>query len=157
MRKWQFSALGPRFLTFIRPPRRYVPLFPKSAAFSSSASPFKEPGPLYDVDNEYDEDDEYYGSPNQQAKRVAVLGGGITGLVAAHELANQLPNAKITLYEATKKLGGWIDTERIEVDDGHILFEWGPRTLRSDMRTTGHNSRWTVELVSLMLFVILLH
>ena len=67
---------------------------------------------------------------NPDAKDVAVLGGGITGLATAFELARILPNAKITIYETAKKLGGWMDSEIVPVRDGEVLFEWGPRTLR---------------------------
>ncbi|KAG9640064.1 Protoporphyrinogen oxidase, partial [Aureobasidium melanogenum] len=61
---------------------------------------------------------------------VAVLGGGITGLATAHYLAQSNPNRKITIYESSPRLGGWLHTEKVEIDDGHILFEKGPRTLR---------------------------
>ncbi|KAH0194827.1 Protoporphyrinogen oxidase, partial [Aureobasidium melanogenum] len=61
---------------------------------------------------------------------VAVLGGGITGLATAHYLAQSNPNRKVTIYESSPRLGGWLHTEKVEIDDGHILFEKGPRTLR---------------------------
>ncbi|KAG9694699.1 Protoporphyrinogen oxidase, partial [Aureobasidium melanogenum] len=61
---------------------------------------------------------------------IAVLGGGITGLATAHYLARSNPNRKITIYESSPRLGGWLHTEKVEIDDGHILFEKGPRTLR---------------------------
>ncbi len=63
-------------------------------------------------------------------KDVAVLGGGITGLATAFELSRKLPDAKITIYEAAKKLGGWMESEVVPVGDGEVIFEWGPRTLR---------------------------
>ncbi|KAK4153078.1 hypothetical protein C8A00DRAFT_43958 [Chaetomidium leptoderma] len=46
---------------------------------------------------------------------IAVLGGGLTGLSTAWHLMRLLPTAKITLYEASERLGGWIDTETAEV------------------------------------------
>lgn len=61
---------------------------------------------------------------------IAVLGGGITGLASAFYLTKELPNAKITLYEASDRLGGWLQTKYVDVGDGTILFEQGPRTLR---------------------------
>lgn len=63
-------------------------------------------------------------------KKIAVLGGGITGLTSAFYLSKNSPNAHITLYEKTSRLGGWIDSERVQVDGGEILFEHGPHTLR---------------------------
>lgn len=41
--------------------------------------------------------------------RVAVIGGGITGLAAAHALATE-PHAEVDLYEASPRVGGLIDT-----------------------------------------------
>lgn len=63
-------------------------------------------------------------------RRFAVLGGGITGLSSAHYLAQELPNAKITIYESRDKLGGWLKSKYVDVKNGKILFEQGPRTLR---------------------------
>lgn len=76
-------------------------------------------------------------SPNPHAQNIAILGGGITGLATAYNLANEIPNAKITIYEAQDRLGGWIESEHVEVDGGKVLFEWGPRTLRPDLRGSG--------------------
>ena len=75
--------------------------------------------------------------PNPKAKDVAVLGGGITGLATAFELSRTLPNAKITIYEAANRLGGWLDSEMVRVDGGQVLFEWGPRTLRNTLDGSG--------------------
>ncbi len=82
--------------------------------------------------------------PNSRAKNVAVVGGGITGLAAAYNLTKALPNAKVTLFEAKKKLGGWLDSELLSVEDGKVLFEWGPRTIRYDGAGA---ARYTAELV----------
>ncbi|PNY27109.1 Protoporphyrinogen oxidase [Tolypocladium capitatum] len=70
------------------------------------------------------------------AGRIAVVGGGLTGLTTAYYLAKQLPaSAKITLYEASDRLGGWIRTDRVPVavdgTRGTVSFERGPRTLSS--------------------------
>ena len=67
---------------------------------------------------------------------IAVVGGGLTGLTTAYYLAKRLPpTAKITLYESSNRLGGWIDTERVEVDvldkQGMVNFERGPRSMVS--------------------------
>ena len=45
-------------------------------------------------------------------KRVVVIGGGITGLTAAERLVALLPGARVTLLEASERLGGVIQTER---------------------------------------------
>ncbi|CAG8549552.1 4864_t:CDS:2 [Ambispora gerdemannii] len=64
-----------------------------------------------------------------QPKHYAVLGGGISGLAAAWYLMRGTPpKTKITLLEATNRLGGWIQTTR--VGEEQVLFEQGPRTLR---------------------------
>ncbi|ERS99826.1 hypothetical protein HMPREF1624_03191 [Sporothrix schenckii ATCC 58251] len=45
-------------------------------------------------------------------KRVAVIGGGLTGLTTAYYLAMLLPaTSHITVYEGSGRLGGWIDSE----------------------------------------------
>lgn len=61
---------------------------------------------------------------------VAVLGGGITGLATAYYLTQMAPNLKVTLYESSERLGGWLRTKYIDVGDGEVVFEQGPRTLR---------------------------
>ncbi len=45
--------------------------------------------------------------------KVAVIGGGISGITAAERLASQ---AEVTLFESASKLGGHADTHKIEVD-----------------------------------------
>lgn len=74
----------------------------------------------------------------------AILGGGISGLVTAHYIIRKIPNVKVTLYESQNRLGGWIQSEYVDVEKGMILLESGPRTLRY-----GTTSSLTVaELVS---------
>lgn len=73
---------------------------------------------------------------NDSGKSIAVVGAGLTGLTTAYYLAKQLPaSARITLYEGSDRLGGWIWTDRVEVDvdgtRGTVGFERGPRTLSS--------------------------
>ncbi len=70
---------------------------------------------------------------NNEAKDIAVLGGGITGLASAFYLTKELPDAKITLYEGSSRLGGWLHSKRIDVGNGSVVFEQGPRTLRPNM------------------------
>lgn len=76
---------------------------------------------------------------------IAVVGGGLTGLTTAYYLAKQLPpTAKITLYEGSDRLGGWIKTDRVPVNvggvKGTVSFERGPRTLSSL-----HTSTWRFD------------
>ncbi len=68
--------------------------------------------------------------PDTEPMRIAVLGGGITGLSAAHYLARGSDKVKVTVYEAADRLGGWVHSKYVDVGDGKILFEMGPRTLR---------------------------
>lgn len=46
--------------------------------------------------------------------KLAVVGGGLSGLAAAWELGRLLPGSRITLYEASDRLGGKIRTVRRE-------------------------------------------
>lgn len=75
---------------------------------------------------------------------VAVLGGGITGLASAFYLAERLPHATITLIEGSKRLGGWLRSKQIDVGNGKVVFEQGPRNLRP----TRPNGWVTLDLVS---------
>jgi oxygen-dependent protoporphyrinogen oxidase len=60
--------------------------------------------------------------------KIAILGGGISGLTSAWTLQNRHPGAEITLYESSDRLGGWIQT----TDIGGYLFEKGPRSCRTN-------------------------
>ena len=64
---------------------------------------------------------------------IAVLGGGITGLACTYFLTQQLPEARITLFESTSRLGGWLRSKQVDVGNGKVLFEQGPRTLRPNL------------------------
>lgn len=65
------------------------------------------------------------------AEDVAVLGGGITGLAAAYYVAKYRPKARISIFEAAPRLGGWLQSKSVEVAGGRVLFEQGPRSLRA--------------------------
>ena len=63
-------------------------------------------------------------------KRVAVLGGGISGLSACFYLTRFVPAWHVTLFEPAS-LGGWLRT----VSKDGFTFETGPRSLRVSDKT----------------------
>lgn len=65
-----------------------------------------------------------------EVKDVAILGGGIAGLATAHYLSEEYPDAKVTLYESKPYLGGWMNSKVVDVGNGQVIFESGPRSLR---------------------------
>jgi oxygen-dependent protoporphyrinogen oxidase len=83
-------------------------------------------------------------SGSQPKHDIAILGGGITGLSAAHYLTRELPNARITIYDGSDRLGGWLESKSINVGNGKVVFESGPRTLRPNTAA----GLATVEMVS---------
>lgn len=56
------------------------------------------------------------------AKKVIIIGGGISGLSALHFIKQTKPGYAITLYEADNRLGGTIGTDK---QNGYS-FDWGP-------------------------------
>ncbi|MDQ3654534.1 MAG: protoporphyrinogen oxidase [Chloroflexota bacterium] len=60
-------------------------------------------------------------------RSVAVIGGGITGLAAAHALCTKRPDLNVTLMEQSDRLGGKIQTESV---DGYTI-EGGPDSFLS--------------------------
>lgn len=80
----------------------------------------------------------------EEVKDVAIIGGGITGLASAHFLSKAAPNTRITLFESGDRLGGWLHSEEVDVGNGKVLFEKGPRTLRP----TAPNGILTLDVVS---------
>ncbi|KAL5629797.1 hypothetical protein BROUX41_001403 [Berkeleyomyces rouxiae] len=64
---------------------------------------------------------------------VGILGGGITGLSTAYYLAKENPDMKITVFEASNRLGGWMDTQTAIDPQSKmpVYIENGPKTLRS--------------------------
>ena len=74
-------------------------------------------------------------------ERIAVLGGGIAGLASAFFASREFPNSKITVYEGGKDIGGWLNSKRVQVPGGDVLFEAGPRTLRN-ASPTAHLVSW---------------
>jgi oxygen-dependent protoporphyrinogen oxidase len=69
----------------------------------------------------------------KRAYTAAVLGGGITGLTAAWQLAQDPTCKQVILFEKTDRLGGWVNSETVPVDGGNVVFEYGPRTLKSSL------------------------
>ncbi len=61
--------------------------------------------------------------------RVAILGGGISGLAAGHRLLERAPSLPfplaITVIEATERPGGSVGTSREATPEGMLLVEWG--------------------------------
>jgi oxygen-dependent protoporphyrinogen oxidase len=55
--------------------------------------------------------------------RVAIIGGGITGLAAALWLVENTPAVEWELFESAGRLGGVLETERFEADGGEWLVE----------------------------------
>jgi len=64
--------------------------------------------------------------------RVAVIGGGISGLSFSYFLNKLRPDINIAIFESQDQPGGWIKSEYLQLnnDKQKLLFEKGPRTLR---------------------------
>ena len=56
------------------------------------------------------------------SRHVVIIGGGITGLAALEQVTRVAPDARVTLFESSSRLGGHIRTER---HDGFVM-EAGP-------------------------------
>src|SRR5262245_5201642 len=69
------------------------------------------------------------------ARRIAIIGGGISGLAAAFRAHELDPNAAITRFEANDRLGGVLQTER---RDGWLIER------SADMFTT--REPWALDL-----------
>jgi protoporphyrinogen/coproporphyrinogen III oxidase len=74
-------------------------------------------------------------SPSHAPRRVAIIGGGISGLAAAHRLIELDPAAQITLFEASGRVGGVLQTNR---RDGWLIER------SADMFTT--REPWALDL-----------
>ena len=51
-------------------------------------------------------------------RKIAIIGGGISGLAAAHRVTELAPHAEVTLFEASDRLGGILRTGR---QDGFLI------------------------------------
>jgi len=56
-------------------------------------------------------------------RRVAVIGGGISGLAAAHRVLELDPRVELTLIEASRRLGGVLETVCESSGEGEFLIE----------------------------------
>ncbi len=61
-------------------------------------------------------------APSNPARRVAVIGSGISGLSAAWLMSKE---ADVTLYEADTRIGGHSNTAQVETDAGRIPVDTG--------------------------------
>lgn len=59
-------------------------------------------------------------------KEVGIVGGGISGLLAAYFLIKR--GIRVKVFESTSRCGGWLSSEFV---DGNLI-EWGPNTLMAD-------------------------
>lgn len=72
-------------------------------------------------------------------RRIAVIGGGITGLAAAHAVLKQAEGHEVVLFEASKRVGGKVLTSAFAghgaIDEGADAFlarlPWGTNLARS--------------------------
>src|SRR4051812_44460886 len=69
------------------------------------------------------------------SRRIAIIGGGISGLAAAHRIRELDPAAVVTLFEASDHLGGVLQTQR---RDGWLIER------SADMFTT--REPWALDL-----------
>ena len=74
-------------------------------------------------------------NPSGTPRRVAVIGGGCSGLAAAFRVRELAPETRVVVFEASERVGGVIRTERC----GEYLIENG-----ADMFTT--KEPWAYDL-----------
>ncbi|KAL9021426.1 MAG: hypothetical protein Q9185_001323 [Variospora sp. 1 TL-2023] len=103
-------------------------------------SPAAPPGTTLDLSSGSIPDNGF----NSSVGDVAVLGGGITGLASAYYIAERLPHSQITLFEGRSRLGGWLRSTQVDVGNGNVVFEQGPRNLRP----TRPNGWLTLDLIN---------
>lgn len=83
---------------------------------------------------------------------IAVLGGGLTGLTTAYYLTRFHPGAKVTIYESQARVGGWIDTQKVNVTtlagtDETISFERGARVVSPQSSLTRYEDFILYDLI----------
>ncbi|EJS44035.1 hem14p [Saccharomyces arboricola H-6] len=63
--------------------------------------------------------------------KVAVVGGGVSGLCFTYFLSKLRPDVQVTLFESQSRTGGWIYSCTTKEESGKaVMVEKGPRTLR---------------------------
>lgn len=63
--------------------------------------------------------------------KVAVVGGGVSGLMFTYFLSKLRPDVTVNLLESQHRTGGWIKSwDTKDQDDRPVMLEQGPRTLR---------------------------
>lgn len=54
--------------------------------------------------------------------RIAIVGGGVAGLVVARHVVARLDTYSLTLFEQTSQIGGtWVYTDEIDLDKHGLL------------------------------------
>jgi oxygen-dependent protoporphyrinogen oxidase len=71
-------------------------------------------------------------TPTRPKQNVAILGAGITALSTAYHLLLTPDPPKLTIYEKSDRVGGWLQSKYVDLEHGHgsVLFETGPRNIR---------------------------
>lgn len=88
--------------------------------------------------------------PSEPKREIAILGGGLTGLTAAHYLARHAPDAQITLFEAGTGLGGWVHGAVEDTPQGKVVMQSGPRMIRSAKTANRYDDLVFYDVVSLL-------
>eukprot|EP01083_Nonionella_stella_P049671 132288_1 len=69
--------------------------------------------------------------------RIAIIGGGISGLSACHFVRSFLPSSEVSLFEKESRYGGWIKTSQIPLTSNmSIPIECGPFSIRAGNNET---------------------
>ncbi|TLD35273.1 protoporphyrinogen oxidase [Venturia nashicola] len=82
----------------------------------------------------------HYAANRAPRQDVAIIGSGITGLTTAYYLSKSPNPPNVTIYEASPRVGGWLNSKYVDVEGGRVLFEQGPRSLRPAMPRGFHTA-----------------
>ena len=74
------------------------------------------------------------------SKHYVILGAGFTGLCAAHFIKKKHPYCRITIIEASDRVGGWVNSY---ISPSGAVHELGPRSIRYT-----YNGRLILNLIS---------